>query len=668
MRIISRVQIAVALLVFAGMAFGQGVPLDISSGFNMDCWAGPLEMHALWNYDPPYGSAPLRYLQGEWPEGVGWFVFGQNLLMIGNTSETGFGIPYSIEGQWFHLPEFGGPQYKTGTQGTPENGVVVGAEVTYHIASTLGNPTLPGDWLEVADPGANWDAKPNTMVVCSSHNIAEYQIVEIVAELPEYQKAQYAAINFILAPMNRDGRARGMRIHALYDDGSEELLWAFDDVSDTSPVMTELDDSHPDFNLVYSFEEAYNNAGGAGSVRDDDPGGFYEFASLLPLDSDKVLWGIRVYDVQPHLNWSARGLAVFAATATLPPSPELTISEAQFDTVNNLMYFDLVFLNSDGRTDMIGGFGASATLSGADAGHFTAAPDEVRNKLGTEMDATVDPAPYAWTTFLFPVVANSTASQQMSFGQNAWFPTEHVALDSLAEGTVVARFYYEWDGVEVSEVCVTIESYAQIDPGPVFTTSGGDSILGTVLNDGQNILVPAAGDPAITVAAQDDLDWIYQNTANSMSNGGHMISLTVSVTDLSGNNDVSVTVEKLPGSGAGEVTLLNDPGGDPLVKYISGGMRSDGLVGTGTLTLRVTATGDVAGQATVDLPFTVRPLGDVDGNGAPEPGDVTVLIMDLNGAPPPGYNARAFDLDANGASEPGDVQILINILNGQPVP
>lgn len=65
---------------------------------------------------------------------------------------------------------------------------------------------------------------------------------------------------------------------------------------------------------------------------------------------------------------------------------------------------------------------------------------------------------------------------------------------------------------------------------------------------------------------------------------------------------------------------------------------------------------------------TVRHLGDVDGNGAAEPGDVTLLIMALNGSPPTGYDGHAFDLDANGAVEPGDVAMLIIILNGQEVP
>ncbi|NIA21093.1 MAG: hypothetical protein GWP05_03770 [Anaerolineaceae bacterium] len=49
-------------------------------------------------------------------------------------------------------------------------------------------------------------------------------------------------------------------------------------------------------------------------------------------------------------------------------------------------------------------------------------------------------------------------------------------------------------------------------------------------------------------------------------------------------------------------------------------------------------------------------------------GDISLLIMKLNGNPPAGYHEKAFDLDANGGAEPGDVTLLINILNGVPVP
>ena len=174
------------------------------------------------------------------------------------------------------------------------------------------------------------------------------------------------------------------------------------------------------------------------------------------------------------------------------------------------------------------------------------------------------------------------------------------------------------------------------------------------------------GDPTVEIQIEDNLDWVFQNTALTLSNGGHEVALTVNVLDLNGNTCVDVTVQKKAGSGPGEVTVQDTA--DPLVKEIVGSLRTDGIADSGSLILEVTATGDMAGQTVVEVPFSCRRLGDCDGNGGVEPGDVSVMVMALNDTPPLGYRERDFDIDANGAIEPGDVLILMNILAGHPVP
>jgi len=204
--------------------------------------------------------------------------------------------------------------------------------------------------------------------------------------------------------------------------------------------------------------------------------------------------------------------------------------------------------------------------------------------------------------------------------------------------------------------------------GDTATVADVNSATTTIVVNGHYVVTAV---PILTVTAEveGDLDWVYQNTPQvTMGNGGHKIRLEVQISDPMGNSNFEVTVEKVPGSGSGEVTVEDDPEGDPLVKYVFGSLRTDGMTGTGDLTLRVTVTGNVAGQTPADVLLTVRPLGDIDDNGAAEPGDVSNLIMKLNGNPSPEREDREFDLDANGAAEPGDVQILINILNGRPVP
>jgi len=175
--------------------------------------------------------------------------------------------------------------------------------------------------------------------------------------------------------------------------------------------------------------------------------------------------------------------------------------------------------------------------------------------------------------------------------------------------------------------------------------------------------VVVAGDPAVEVATEDGLDWVYQNTPGTLSHGGHKVTLTVTVTDLNGNDSVSVSVSKQPGSGPGEVDVQDGTTG--LERIVYGSNRS--LEADGPLTLDVVVTGNVAGSTTVSVPFVCRKLGDVDGNGGAEPSDVSVLILKLNGLPPAGMHDRAFDIDGNGGAEPGDVQVLINIMNGLPV-
>ncbi|MBN2583997.1 MAG: hypothetical protein JXL80_13110 [Planctomycetes bacterium] len=177
------------------------------------------------------------------------------------------------------------------------------------------------------------------------------------------------------------------------------------------------------------------------------------------------------------------------------------------------------------------------------------------------------------------------------------------------------------------------------------------------------------GDPTIEVVLEEDLHWVYQNTPTLLSYGrGHNVRLTVNVLDLNYNNEVSIEVAKVDGSGPGVVTIEDDDPPSPLTKLLYGSVRGTYPASYGALVLRVTATGDRAGATVQDVPFTVRRLGDIDGNGGVEPTDFSALINALNGMPPAEYPARAYDLDANGGAEPGDASMIINILNGYPVP
>ena len=214
-----------------------------------------------------------------------------------------------------------------------------------------------------------------------------------------------------------------------------------------------------------------------------------------------------------------------------------------------------------------------------------------------------------------------------------------------------------WDEGEIIQL--TDNEYADYE-----TKIDGDTVVwyGHDGNDFE-IFIAVPGPEPLVVSAALNRDWVYQNTP-VVTQDRHMAILTISVDDdPNGNTQYETLVSKL--SGPGDVTCT--PTADPMVWQIVGSRREEGA--TGEVTLEVLVSGvDVGGEASTSVSLTVRLLGDVDDNGGVEPGDVTPLVMKLNGNPPGGYDDAAFDLDCNGGAEPNDVSILLNILNGQPVP
>ncbi|MFW6155131.1 MAG: PEP-CTERM sorting domain-containing protein [Planctomycetota bacterium] len=316
--------LATCIVLAMAASASAAVQLDISSGFNMDAWCGAKEYQVI-----QVEGCDLAELQGGNAQGVGWYVLGQQHMMIGNTTEGGFGEAYSVDGvNWYH------PAWYSGNEGTPEDGLVTGADRQYHIASHLGNATLPGDWLEADPPGGVWQPgepeeqmanKANAMVVASSHDYRQFQIAEAVAMLPVEQQAAYTDINVIIGGWNAADPNMHTDIYAVYADGTEDLLYSFtDDDGGQDPVLSDdktVGVGGADFAAVYSFTHSYNSsAGSTGSVSTANPGTLYEFASPLPLDSAKVLAGVKMVDSDPTNNWDARGTSIFAATAIPEPA------------------------------------------------------------------------------------------------------------------------------------------------------------------------------------------------------------------------------------------------------------------------------------------------------------------------------------------------------------
>ncbi len=324
------------------------VQLNLSSGFNVDAWCGPKEQQQCY-ID---GTHDLIELFGNLEDGNGNYILDGSYFILAGSSAGGFGETYSIPSNGFH------PLYVTGTEGSPEDGVLTGADRAYHVASTLGNDTLAGDWTEVADP-SSYDLKPNCLVVGSKHSTATWQIASATVELPSAQKGKYADVNFALCALDQTDRARNIRIVALYgaSGADEEVICNFSTADGGSgPLMT--DPTAPEgFAVIYTMSKGLATTTGATGAILSKTSSFFEFDAPLELDDTKDLWGFRIEDVNPSLNWNGRGLVIFAATATegVPNSPPVADAGSDQDVEDSdFSGSQVVTLDGSGSSDADG--------------------------------------------------------------------------------------------------------------------------------------------------------------------------------------------------------------------------------------------------------------------------------------------------------------------------
>jgi len=293
---------AVILLVWCQAAPAQmaQTPLSITDAFNQDGVCGPAEFRVCITD----GTQDLVELFGNATSGNLSNLLASGCWIVANG--YGPGHAYSIPSQSSH------PAYLSGNDGLPTDGVLTGADRLYHVASLVGNGTLAGNWTETADP-SDFSLQPNCVVVGSFHSRDDWQIPSVIIELPAAQKLVYQNVNFILAALDSANLAMNMRIVALYGpDGTDEaVLYTFS----SGPQMDEPVPAG--FLLVHPMGRHYSSFTAAtGAVRTDKATSLFEFDGALALDDTKTLWGFRIEDTDPTLNWASRGLAVLAATAT----------------------------------------------------------------------------------------------------------------------------------------------------------------------------------------------------------------------------------------------------------------------------------------------------------------------------------------------------------------
>ncbi|NLF30679.1 MAG: hypothetical protein GX591_07305 [Planctomycetes bacterium] len=289
----------------AAAAARTQVPLDLSGGFTLDAVCGPREFQVCL----ARGDKGLADLFGGMSAGNGALVLGEDRWVI--AASAGPRYAYSLPGMGDH------PRFYNADDGLPPDGVLSGADRLYHLPSVFGNATLGGDWTEADDP-RTLAVRPNCVVVGALHRRATWQQASVTIELPDRQKGRYQDVNFVLAALDTPHRARQMRIVALYgpEGSDEQVLYAFGEQDAGGPLMTQPPPAG--FTTVHPFQQHYGpEPGRPGAIR--PPGGaFIELADPLALDDARDLWGFRVEDTRADLDGAARGLTIFAATATRP--------------------------------------------------------------------------------------------------------------------------------------------------------------------------------------------------------------------------------------------------------------------------------------------------------------------------------------------------------------
>ncbi|MFW6146731.1 MAG: PKD domain-containing protein [Planctomycetota bacterium] len=321
------------------------VPLDLSGGFNMDGVCGPREYQVCL----ADGDSDLMELFGGMAAGNGVLVFAEGQWII--AASNGPAYAYSLPGMAGH------PRFYNADDGLPPDGVLSGADRLYHLPAVFGNATLPGDWTEADDP-TTLAVRPNCITVGALRRRGTWQVASVTVELPDRQKGPYENVNLLLAALDAPHRARHMRIVALYGpDGSmEQVLHAFDNEGTGGPLMTQAPPRA--FATVHPFERRYSRALGRSGAIVQPGGAFIEFAEPLPLDNTRALWGFRIEDTRPDLDGAARGLTIFAATATRPGK---TNAPPTADAGHDIMLVDAdgdgaawVRLDGSGSTDAEG--------------------------------------------------------------------------------------------------------------------------------------------------------------------------------------------------------------------------------------------------------------------------------------------------------------------------
>ena len=170
--------------------------------------------------------------------------------------------------------------------------------------------------------------------------------------------------------------------------------------------------------------------------------------------------------------------------------------------------------------------------------------------------------------------------------------------------------------------------------------------------------------PFLLTATLDDA-WVYQNTATTTADRHHTVLRLAVSGDVSAPQDYDVQISDRGAAGK----VLTTMGANSLQWTIRGGRRGESLAGS--VSVDVLVRGEVSSEAApATVMLTLRPLGDIDGDGAVTAADKLEMNKALNGlATLPGIGLRHLDLTGDGTTVNAEDKLVINqVLNGLLVP
>lgn len=164
-----------------------------------------------------------------------------------------------------------------------------------------------------------------------------------------------------------------------------------------------------------------------------------------------------------------------------------------------------------------------------------------------------------------------------------------------------------------------------------------------------------------TVGFAKSHEWTYQNRPISTNgNGNHLLLFFWTLGDNNPNTSYSLTFTQIGGDGSATYEQV-----DGTTWRVVGSDKYSGSIGE--VQVQVEVAGNVGGTGSDVVTFTVRQIGDVDGNESVQGVDKLALNNRLNGVDT-GYLDRAFDFNGDGSVGGADKQMMNSILNGAFLP